>query len=86
VPPYWGFPRLSHQFPVALVVVLAFVDMIVVAIVAVNFRVVNGVVEGLVVGEDPHDAKINDVMTKIVGNDQKILLFINPPIQISWQK
>lgn len=83
VPPYWGIPRLSHQFPVAVVVVLAFVDMVAVVVVTVvvSFRVVTGVAEGLFIAEDPHDAKINDVMTRIVGNAQKILFFINPPIQ-----
>jgi hypothetical protein len=83
VPPYCGVPRLSHQFPVAVMVVLAFVDMVAVVVmtVVVSSRVVTGVAEGLFITEDPHDAKINDVMTRIVGNAQKILFFINPPVQ-----
>jgi hypothetical protein len=68
---------------VAVVVVLAIVDMaaVVVVTVVVSSRVVTGVVEGLFTTEDPHDAKIDDVMTRIVGNARKILFFINSPVQ-----
>jgi len=70
-PPYWGTPRLSHQFPVevvvtaavAVVVVTAAVDVVttgVEVVVVVAAVVVVEVVEVVVV-EDEHDANTRDI-------------------------
>jgi hypothetical protein len=51
VPPYCGFPRLSHQFPVALVVVteVAVAEVVVVDMTALVVVVVIGIVVVVVV-------------------------------------
>jgi hypothetical protein len=87
VPPYFGAPRLSHQFPVelvvdvtaAVVVVLFGVDTTVdvVAVVVIDSVVVavNVVVDVAVVAE-PQDANTSDIITRLVSNIQNTPLFI----------
>jgi hypothetical protein len=87
VPPYFGAPRLSHQFPVelvvdvtaAVVVVLFGVDTTVdvVAVVVIDSVVVavNVVVDVAVVAE-PQDANTSDITTRLVSNIQNTPLFI----------
>jgi len=71
VPPYCGLPRLSHQFPVALVVVTPVVAVVVVVtfgvVVVVTMAVVVVVVMGCVVVDAvvvfvPHEAKTIEPM------------------------
>ncbi len=50
VPPYWGFPSVSHQFPVEVVVVLTTAVVGVVAVVVDAIVDVVTTVEDVVVG------------------------------------
>jgi hypothetical protein len=86
VPPYCGVPRLSHQFPVlvvvaetsAVVVVLNGVDTVVGVVVTI---VVGVVVDTGVVVDELQDAKTNDITTmRLVNTVQIVLFFILPPI------
>jgi len=85
VPPYCGVPRLSHQFPVVVVVtvVVTAADVVVEVItLAVGVDAVVDVLDiGVVVVVDvvddfTHDAKINDVTMRQVSSTQIIPLFI----------
>ena len=61
MPPYCGLPRLSHQFPVALVVV----TLVVAVVVVVTFGVV-AVVTIAVVGVVVVDVIIDDVVVDLL--------------------
>jgi hypothetical protein len=79
-PPYCGLPRLSHQLPVAAVVVGVVVGAVVVAVVGgavlvVVVVVVMGVVVD-VVADVAHDAKTSDITIRQVNTIQIALLFI----------
>lgn len=85
VPPYCGVPRLSHQFPVEVVVaaVVTGADVVVdvEAVVAVVTGtdvvvVVSEVVDVDVVLDLAQDAKINDVTMRQVSTIQKTPFFI----------
>jgi hypothetical protein len=78
VPPYCGAPRLSHQFPVAVVVVGAVVVTVVLARVVVVVMVVAVVLVVVVVDVDDveHDAS-NIVATKRKFKPNQINLFFN---------
>ena len=81
-------PRLSHQFPVAVVVavvvtaVVEVVDVGVVAVVAVGEVVVvvlvTEVVEVLVLAVEEQDANTNDVTIRQVNSIQITPFFIRP--------
>jgi hypothetical protein len=87
VPPYFGVPRLSHQFPVevvvvptaAVVVVLVgvetVVDVVAVVVIDAVVVVVDVVVKVAVVAE-PQDASTSDITTRLVSNIQNTPLFI----------
>jgi len=86
-PPYCGVPRISHQFPVALVVVaVVVVGVVVVVVVLVVVVVVVVVVLVVDVGIEVdvvvllHDAKTSDVTMRKVSNAQIIPLFIQTSI------
>jgi hypothetical protein len=84
VPPYCGLPRLSHQFPVAVVVTVA-VAVVDVVDVAVEFVVVVVVITGLdvvvvvvafgVVVDLLQDASINAAGIKKLNTSKTILFF-----------
>ena len=85
VPPYWGVPALSHQFPVLEVVAVtaAVVDVVLMAVdvvemmaVVVLVVVVMGcvVVEAVVVDE-PQDANMSEATIRKETNNQIIPLF-----------
>ncbi len=82
LPPYWGLPSLSHQFPAAAVVVTVDVVTLVVVVVevvetkGVVVVVVVRVVVGVVVVVVPQDAKTSDDTMRKVSNIQKAPLFI----------
>jgi molybdenum cofactor biosynthesis enzyme len=88
VPPYCGVPRLSHQFPVEVVVtavVTTAVDVVVVGTtVAVDVTVVTvvamdavvAVVVGMLVVDELHDAKTSDITIRQVSPIQINLFFI----------
>ena len=84
MPPYCGTPRLSHQFPVLVVVAVTVVaadvvDVVVDVIAAVVVVVATGgvvVVVVVVVVDDLQDAKISDSTIRKVSNPQKALFFI----------
>jgi hypothetical protein len=84
-PPYCGVPRISHQFPVALVVVAVVVVGVVIWVVVVVV-VVLVVVVVVDVGVEVdvvvllHDAKTSDVTMRKVSNAQIIPLFIQTSI------
>ena len=95
VPPYFGMPRLSHQFPVDVVValttaddvVLAGADVVVDAVVSVTADVVKDVVVVTVdVGVDVavvaelQDANTIDMITILVSNTPKMPFFIFSPL------
>ena len=84
IPPYSGIPRLSHQFPVADVVVMEVVtvlvvevEFIVVGVVVVVVVVVVAIVvcDGVVVA-DLQDAKSNDVTRRIDSDNNITPLFM----------
>jgi len=78
-PPYCGLPSLSHQFPFAVVVVLAVVVMSVAVVVGVYFVVIVDVgidVAVDVVVDVAQDAKSNDITTRQVSNIQIAPFFI----------
>jgi len=81
VPPYCGVPRVSHQFPVAAVVVAVVVVGVVIWVVVVVV-VVLVVVVVVCVGVEVdvvvllHDAKTIDVTMRQVSNPQIIPFFI----------
>jgi hypothetical protein len=88
VPPYCGLPRLSHQFPVAVVVTVAVavaVAVVDVVDVAVEFVVVVVVITGLdvvvvvvafgVVVDLLQDASINAAGIKKLNTSKTILFF-----------
>jgi len=86
VPPYCGVPRLSHQFPVAAVVVVAVVAVVSMVAVDVVDTVVGGVetvvdtvvvvVEEIGVVAVLHDDNISDVTKRTLINTKIIPLFI----------
>ena len=89
VPPYWGVPRLSHQFPVEVVdtiVVTAAVDVvevgaIVEVVVVATFEVVVVVVVDVVVGalvvvDEEQDANTSDIPRRKLSATQIIPFFI----------
>jgi hypothetical protein len=82
VPPYCGVPRVSHQFPVAAVVVaVVVVGTVVLAVVVVVVLVVVvcvGVEVDVVVLL--HDAKTSDATTRQVSSIQVIPFFIQTSI------
>ena len=85
VPPYWGVPALSHQFPVPEVVdvtaavvdvVLTAVDVVEMTAVVVVVVVVKGcVVVDVVVVDELQEAKITDATMRKLANIQIIPLF-----------
>jgi hypothetical protein len=85
VPPYWGVPALSHQFPVLEVVavtaavvdvVLMAVDVVEMTVVVVVVVVVKGcVVVDVVVVDELQEAKITDATMRKLANIQIIPLF-----------
>jgi hypothetical protein len=84
VPPYCGVPRLSHQFPVEVVVAAVVIEADVVVDVEAVVAVVTGtevVVEvGVVAGSDvvldlAQDVKTIDITMRQVSTIQKILFF-----------
>jgi len=84
VPPYCGLPRLSHQFPVALVVVTPVVAVVVVVtfgvVVVVTMAVVVVVVMGCVVVDAvvvfvPHEAKNIEPMIRRLINTKRVCFF-----------
>jgi hypothetical protein len=90
VPPYFGVPRLSHQFPV-LVVVVVTVEVVVMR--DVEIEVVGKVTDvvGVVVAVDVEadtavvvdvlqDANISDVTIRLVIAAQIVALSFMPPI------
>jgi hypothetical protein len=87
VPPYWGVPSESHQFPVPVVVTevvadaadVVDVEMVVDGMLNVVMAVVEGalvVVETLVVVDVEQDANTNDVTIRMVRVIQMAPLFI----------
>jgi hypothetical protein len=87
VPPYFGVPRLSHQFPVEVVVATAevvvapvIVDVVagavVVLVVDVVFIVAVDVAFEVVAVAEPQDANTIDITTRLVSNIQVIPLFM----------
>jgi hypothetical protein len=82
VPPYCGVPRVSHQFPVAAVVVAVVVVGVVIWVVVVVVVVLVVVVVVVDVGVEVdvvvllHDAKTIDVTMRQVSNPQIIPFFI----------
>jgi len=80
-PPYCGWPRLSHQFPVVAVVVV--VGLVVVAVVVVV------VVAGVTVVFVPwvvvlaHDAITSDITMRHVNNNQIAPFFIQTSLYFS---
>ena len=87
VPPYFGVPRLSHQFPVevvvvadtAVVVVLVGVDTVVDVADVVMFDVVVVLVVDVVVDvvAELHDDNTTDITTRLVSSIQKTPFFIS---------
>jgi hypothetical protein len=90
VPPYWGVPRLSHQFPVLVVVAVTVVGVVVgltilavVEVLGVDVIIdvavvdVDGAVtvEAVVVAE-LQDAKSNDTTNRQANKNVTNLLFI----------
>jgi len=84
VPPYCGVPRLSHQFPVEVVVAAVVIEADVVVDVEAVVAVVTGtevVVEvGVVAGSDvvldlAQDVKTIDITMRQVSTIQKTLFF-----------
>jgi len=82
VPPYWGVPSLSHQFPAVLTVVMGLVDDIVVwliveVVVLIVLVEALKVVVGIVIDvEFVHDTKIIDITTRQVSIIQIGFLFM----------
>ena len=83
VPPYWGVPRLSHQFPVevevavtAVVAAALVVDVVleVDIVVEVVVTVVDVVV--VVVVDELQDAKTSEITMRLVSATQIIPFFI----------
>jgi hypothetical protein len=95
VPPYWGVPRLFHQFPVEVVVAdvvataavvdvvdTGAVDVTTADVVVVVFVVLTGVVEvagAVVVDEEEQDANTIDMTMRKAKSPQNVPLFIKPP-------
>ena len=85
-PPYCGVPRLSHQFPVTVVVVgVVVVTAVMVAVVVVGvveIEVLVVVVTNVIVdvADLVQDAKTRDVITRKVSTIQPIPLFIQTPL------
>jgi hypothetical protein len=92
VPPYWGVPRLSHQFPVEVVVavtveVVGAIDVGIIAVVAVVVEVVVVAkvlvtIEVLVVFDEEQDAKTREVTMSQVSAIKIIPFFICPPFYL----
>jgi hypothetical protein len=85
VPPYCGFPNLSHQFPVVTAVDVDVTVVIAVVVVEVWVPVVAGVVVWVVVDvtvdvDVLQDAKSIDVNKRQVITIQIIFLVIYPPL------
>jgi hypothetical protein len=86
VPPYFGVPRLSHQFPIAaLVVTVVVVGMFVLVVVNGEFAVVVVVVVFVDVDMEvevdvdlAQDVKISEVTTRQVDTIQMAPLFMFP--------
>jgi len=89
VPPYSGVPRLSHQFPVdvVLTVTAVAVDVLVIVVVAVTASVVGTidvveadavveVVVDVVVVDELQDAKTSEATMRKVSAIHIILLFM----------
>jgi hypothetical protein len=76
VPPYVGLPRLSHQFPVTVVVVAVVVGGVVVVDVVVVDVVVGGVVVVDVVVDVAQDASNIAATSKKLKPNQINLFFI----------
>ena len=89
VPPYFGVPRLSHQFPVEVVVavtveVVDAVEVGIIAVVAVVGEVVAVAkvlvtIEVLVVLDEEQDAKTSEARMRQVSAIEIIPFFICPP-------
>ena len=91
LPPYWGVPRLSHQFPVEVVVgavealdVVSVIVTVAVAVVVVEVAAVvvtDGVevVVALVMVDEEQDAITIDVTMRKDRAIQMVPLFILPP-------
>ena len=83
-PPYWGTPRLSHQFPVeavvtavvAVVVVTAAVDVVTTAVEVVVVVTAAVVVVEVVVVEDEQDANTSDITRREARNKNIGRLFM----------
>jgi len=85
LPPYFGVPRVAHQFPVEVVVVEAVTTAVVDMVVAVDEVVIAVVDNGLDVWVDvgagvwvdvAHDAKTSDVAMIKINIIQIVFLFI----------
>ena len=88
VPPYCGVPRLSHQFPLAVVVVV-FTEVVVVVVVedAVGVLVVDVVFVGVEVGVEVwvdvlQDAKTKDATIRKVSTIQIVPFFNETSLNI----
>jgi hypothetical protein len=90
VPPYWGVPRLFHQFPVEVVLTdvvttAVVVDVVEIGVLVVDVVVITGVVEVVdvvdvaVVDEEEHDANTIDITMRKAKSPQNVPLFIKPP-------
>ena len=89
VPPYFGVPRLSHQFPVEAVVVVTVeaVEVVDVGIITVEVEVVVAMVDVTVVGvlvvvDEEQDASTSDITMRQVSTIQIILLFMLSPFYL----
>jgi hypothetical protein len=88
VPPYWGVPRVSHHFPVVVVVavmvvavdvvdvVVDIMAVVVVVVVTVGVVVV-AVVVVAVVFDELHDARTSESTRRKVMITQTALFFIS---------
>jgi hypothetical protein len=87
VPPYWGVPRVSHHFPVVVVVAVMLVGVDVVdevvdimAVVVVVVEIMVGVVVVAVVAvvfDELHDARTSESTRRKVIITQIALFFIS---------
>ena len=78
MPPYWGVPRLAHQFPVVVVVAEVVTGDIVGVVVGVDITVdvrVDLAVDVEVDNDVLQDAKTKDVSIRKVSNTQITPLF-----------
>jgi hypothetical protein len=96
VPPYWGVPRLSHQFPVEVAVVAVVIGELDVVVVIATVVVVVVIVEvatvvvvdaaefvvALVVVDEEQDPITSDITMRRHKAIQIVPLFILPPFLV----